>query len=510
MKTIHVSLIYAAFILAFASCTDLSETVYEQSTSVNYYKNADNVTAVYLSVYGPLQDVWQENYFNLTEFSTDEALRPTRVQHGYDGGQWIRMHRHEWLVDESRITDIWNKCFKGIGFANMALSDFKKLDFAALGVTMSRTQMEAELRGMRAFYYYMLCDMFGGVPIVETVGDPLAPPRNSRAEVVKYVEDEFHAVMNDLPVKGDKSSYGKMTQGAACSILAKLYLNAQEWTGTARWSDCIAACDEIISSGKYQLDVDWQDPFHYFNENSKENIFVVPYDQLYATQMNYAGRFLHYAHMLTYLMAKPFSNGVCTEIDFFSKFKSNDKRYQQWLVGPQYDYYGAPLPCVFDLLGQNLVLDPVIKSMEEGAENSGVRNVKFKMELNMTDYPQNNDVPVTRYADVLMTKAECLLRTGNKPDALALINQVRARCFEDGDPDKVYTDITMDEFLDERAREFAYECLRRQDMIRFGKFNDAWWDKKASDPTKKLFPIPDSRVKANPNMEQNPGYSSSK
>jgi hypothetical protein len=103
-------------------------------------------------------------------------------------------------------------------------------------------------------------------------------------------------------------------------------------------------------------------------------------------------------------------------------------------------------------------------------------------------------------------KAECLLRTGSKADALLLINSVRARCFETSYPDRAYTDINLDEFLDERAREFSYECYRRQDLIRFGKFNDAWWDKARTDETKKLFPIPDARVKANPNMEQNPGY----
>jgi hypothetical protein len=490
----------------FASCTNLDETVFSEITSENYYKNADEVLAAYLSVYAPLQDVWEEDYFNITEFSTDEALRPTRVQHGYDGGQWIRFHRHQWLVEESRIGDVWNKCFKGIGFANICLSDFKNMDFDAMGVRLPRARIEAELRAMRAFYYYLLIDLFGGVPVVTTVGEPAAPARNTRKETADFIESELKAVIDDLPAKGDVASYGKMTKGGAHAILAKLYLNAEEWTGVARWSDCVAACNAIINTNEYQLDAHWQDPFHYFNEGSVENIFVVPYDHLYGTKMNYPGRFLHYAHKLTFLRATNSSNGVCTEIGFFSKFSPNDKRYEQWLVGPQYGYDGVPLPCVFDLMGQDLLLDPVISKMEDGAENSGVRNVKFKIQLNTTVDAEDNDVPVFRYADVLMMKAECLLRTENKPDALTLINQVRARCFEVGDPDKVYTDITMDEFLDERAREFAYECYRRQDLIRFGKFNDAWWDKPATQAYLKLFPIPDSRVKANPNMKQNPGY----
>jgi len=505
MKTVKYILL-ASVTALMAGCTDLGETVYREIVADTYYVDGDAVTSAYLAVYGPLQDVWEENYFNLTEFSTDEACRPTRLQNGYDGGQWIRMHRHQWLTIESRVEDIWNKCYKGIGFANTCLKDFQSLDFGKLRLSTPLAQMTAELRGMRAFYYYMLCDMFGGVAIVEEVSAD-APARNSRVEVFEFVEKELNAVMSDLPVKGSGNDYGKFTQGAALSILAKLYLNAEIWTGTERRQDCINVCDRIISSGKYSLDAGWQDPFHYFNENSAENIFVIPYDQLHATQMNYPGRFLHYCHAYTYGFPVPSSNGVCTEKSFYEKFKPNDRRIKQWLVGPQYMADGkTPLPCVMDMAGQNLVLDPYIKNMEEGVENSGVRNVKFQIQFGTPDYPQDNDIPVTRYADVLFMKAECLLRNGQKAEALTLINACRARCFDADEPDRAYTDIDLDEFLDERAREFCYETCRRQDLIRFGKFNDAWWDKPQTDPSRRLFPIPDARVKANPNMVQNPGY----
>jgi hypothetical protein len=501
-----IKAIATVWLATLCACTNLDETVYSEIVSLNYYNTGEQVLAAYLSVYTPLQDVWEENYFNVVEFSTDEACRPTKVAHGYDGGQWIRFHRHQWETTESRINDIWNKCFKGIGFANSVLRDFQSLDFEKLNVPLPRKQMEAEMRSMRAFYYFMLCDLFGGVPIVETVAAS-APKRNTRAEVVRYIEDELKAVLPDLPVKGDAGAYGKLTQGGAWGILARLYLNHQEWTGTERWDDCIRACDEIINSGKYELDAHWQDPFHYENEGSKENIFVVPYDDLYATQLNYPGRCLHYAHKIKYNRATDSSNGIGTEASFLNKYKPNDKRIDQWLVGPQYAADGVtPLPCVMEMAGQNLVLDPVIISMEKGAENSGARNVKFVIKMNTLVDAENNDVPIIRYADILLMKAECFLRTGKKPDALPWINRMRARCFEPNDPDREYTDITMDEFLDERAREFSYECLRRQDLIRFGKYNEAWWDKPATDPTRKLYPIPDARIKANPNMIQNPGY----
>ncbi len=507
-KNIGVISLISLFTWIGFSCTNLDETVYSEITTGSYYNNAEEVIAAYLAIYAPLEDVYEENYFNIVEYSTDESARPTKVAHGYDGGQWIRYHRHEWLVTESRIRDVWDKYFKGIGFINSNIADFDKLDFTAMKVPMSKERIYAEMRAMRAFYYYMLCDLFGGVPIVEEIGNPIAPSRASRTEVFEYAEKELKAVLNQLPVKGDEYSYGKMTQGAALSILAKLYLNAEEWTGTPRWSDCIEICDQIINSGKYKLDPTWQYPFRYFNEDSEENIFVIPYDQLHTTEFNYPGRALHYSHQEKYQMVARPSNGMVTEIGFYSKYKPNDKRIEQWLVGPQYMLDGiTPLYCTEEKRGEPLVFNPNVISMELGAEDSGVRNVKFEIQVG-TRNGNDNDLPITRYADVLLMKAECLLRTNKTAEALVLINQVRARCFEEGDPDREYASITMDEFLDERAREFAYECWRRQDLIRFGKFNEAWWDKPASDPTKKLFPIPDARVKANPNLEQNPGYTS--
>lgn len=511
IKYIISTVIACTFCLGLGSCTDLDETVYSEITTKSYYHNAEEIMAAYLAIYGPLQDVYEENYFNLVSYSTDESCRPVKVQHGYDGGQWIRYHRHEWLPNESRIRDVWDKMFKGIGFVNSNLEEFPKYDFEAMKVPKSREQIYAECRAMRAYYYYVLCDLFGGVPIVEKVGEPAAPTRNTRKEVVDYVEKEILAVINQLPKKGETNAYGMMTQGAAKAVLAKLYLNSQEWTGTNRWDDCITACNDIIAmkdkdgAKAYDLDPTWQYPFRYFNDDSEENIFVIPYDQINARQFNFPGRSLHYALQAKYQLVTRPSNGMVTEASFYNKFKPNDKRIDQWLVGPQYYFDGSPVLCTEEYKGQHLVFNPDIISMEKGQENSGVRNVKFEIQIGSRD-GIDNDFPVIRYADVLLMKAECLLRKDLKDQAIPIINDVRARCFEPADPDRAYSDITMDEFLDERAREFAYEGWRRQDMIRFGKFATKWWDKESTDETRKLFPIPEARIKANPNMEQNPGY----
>ena len=123
----------------------------------------------------------------------------------------------------------------------------------------------------------------------------------------------------------------------------------------------------------------------------------------------------------------------------------------------------------------------------------------------------NNDMVIFRLADIMLMKAECLMRLNGgaaTQDAVDLVNQVRERSFEPGDPDATYTTgtLTMDELLDERGRELTYEMHRREDLIRFDRFTDAWWEKPASDEKYELYPIPFNVLTANPALEQNPGY----
>jgi hypothetical protein len=150
-------------------------------------------------------------------------------------------------------------------------------------------------------------------------------------------------------------------------------------------------------------------------------------------------------------------------------------------------------------------------------DNEGVMNKKYEIEFGSGNYGtngfvnMNNDMVIFRYADILMMKAECLMHMNGgaaTQEAVTLVNQVRARSFAENDPDAKYTTatLTMDELLDERGREFAYEMHRREDLIRFGKFNEAWWEKPASDPKYNLFPIPFDIITANPSLKQNPGY----
>ena len=232
------------------------------------------------SVYAGLRSsLWA--YYNLSEVTTDEIVVPTRGNDWFDGGRWLELHRQTWSATTPAAEDInaaWNDAFTGVARANVLLTALEDVPVAGKEV------VQAEVRTLRAFYYYMLMDMFGGVPIVETT-DIAVRPRNSRAEVFDFIEAELLAAREILPARWPDNLHGRMTKGAADAILASIYLNAEVFTGTvstaglqrgtARWTDAIAAADRILNSGEYSLAADWGANFRADNHLSPENILVV-------------------------------------------------------------------------------------------------------------------------------------------------------------------------------------------------------------------------------------------
>ena len=160
---------------------------------------------------------------------------------------------------------------------------------------VSKEQMIAEISVMRALNYYWALSEFGNIPVVEhvaNVGD--APPANGTPQdAFAFIEKEIKESIPDLSEKGDDNWYGHFTKSAAYTLLAKLYLNAEAITGTAHWQDCVDACDEVIKSGKYSLDANWNDPFKVQNENSNEDIYNVPFDANNAQQFNFIEQDIH-------------------------------------------------------------------------------------------------------------------------------------------------------------------------------------------------------------------------
>jgi hypothetical protein len=346
----------------------------------------------------------------------------------------------------------------------------------------------------------------------------------------------------------------------AFSLLARLYLNAPVYTGTvggatatagtARWADCIAYCDSIINSGIYSLQPVYFDNFAPTNGPSdKENIFVVPFDATNIGGQQWQMATLHYQNQVTFGLSSQPYNGFCSTSDFYSNFDTtstytisgtetlrtfNDQRSGQYLCGQQFStQYPYPqnqnvivastdpsIVLTDQQTGLNLAYDPTLfatygfSSPAPQFRLAGVRNIKYFPQSG-TSTQQSNDFAVFRLGMIYLDKAEAELRSGtNLTDALSLVNAIRERAYGNSSHDWAAADLTLPNLLAERAREMAWEGVRREDIIRYevlgngNYFTGARVPDKSQDPDTHymIFPIPQLEITANPNLKQNTGY----
>lgn len=509
-KSLLVFFITAIF--CFSGCNDLEEDVYSSETSDNFYQSADQIMAAYVLPYSFMQTYAYQVHFGVQEFTTDEAVVP--VMYGYvdQEGQWLRFHQHTWTSSDLWVRLEWETLFQAIGYCNYFIDAVQEMDLSSMNLPVSKEQMIAEIKMVRALNYYWALSSFGNIPVVEHVGEP-NPPTQSSAEVFAFIEKEITENIPKLSEKGDPGWYGHFTKPAAQALLAKLYLNAEVFTGTARWDECISACNAVLNSN-YSLDPEWDDPFVVNNELSNENIFVIPFDASSAQQFNFAEQNLHENILFAKYNVEYYGwHKIRTQESFFNLYQPNDYRINQWVIGPQtyIDENGDEQP-ILDWNGEPMVVTPYIDMLNntDGGEAQGAMNIKYEIEVGGLG-SMSNDMVIFRLADIMLMKAEAMMRQNGgvaTQEAVDLVNNVRARSFAPGDPDATYTTstLTLDELIDERGRELAYEMHRREDLIRFDKFTEAWWEKPASAEHRELFPIPFNVLTANPALEQNPGY----
>jgi starch-binding outer membrane protein, SusD/RagB family len=529
MNRLYKFLSLIAVILAMAiapSCTELEETLYTEIRSEDFYKTQEEVISALAPAYGDLR--WLGDVFLLTTMNTDHTLIPTRGRHWYDGGHWQRMHEHTWTSETPQINGVWGYGFDRVNRANMLIYQLQQLDNID---TELRDRFIAELKMIRAFGYYHLIDFFGNVPIVDRfdVEPGYAPPNNTdfqagRTAVFNFIEKDLLDNINNLSENVDRSTYGRFNKWTAHAMLAKLYINSEVWTGTGRWDDVIAHCDAIINSGNYQLEGNYFNNFTARNEGSQENIFVIPYDE---TRTDWGLIFFWWGHH--YAMQRKFNtangpwNGFCALPSHYKSFDEDDLRRNGWLVGKQYSSTGEPLICSEESAPNPLELTVDFTNIYDQSDNAtydhrnaleyhGARLVKWEITA-LPAWSMGNDFAVYRYADVLMLKAEALMRKNGgaaTQEAVDLVNEVRARAFANPGG-KLYTTETldMDALLLERGWEFYFEAMRRNDLIRFGKFVRGEWEffnRSNEGDYRNVMPIPQPRRNANPNLNQNPGY----
>lgn len=416
------------------------------------------------------------------------------------------MHSMTWNASNPFVAAIYYRIFNVIAISNEFIKNTTDEKLSSNGITGSNLTeakyMRAEARFLRAQSYYHALDLFGNVPYVTETTDIIntPPPRIVRAELFKYVESELLACANDLK-DARTNEYGRADKAAAWALLARLYLNAQVYTGTARYTDCITYCNKVISSG-YSLKTNYASLFMADNNlNNPEVILSVNYDGT-STRTYGGSTFMVHAAVGGSMPASQFGinggwGGLRTTKAFVGLFTPNDQRG---------NFYTS---------GQNLEINNV-STFTDGYAFIKYKNIKFSNGAAGSDASGDfvdADIPLYRLADIYLMYGEAVARGGSggsTATALGYVNALRTRAGAN-----TVGSINTDFFLDERARELSWESTRRTDLIRYSKFTSGsylWpWkggikDGKAVEDYRNLFPIPANDIVANPNLIQNPGY----
>ena len=532
---IYKNILFAGLLVSGLSCTKLDEEPYlfDVVTGDQFGKTDLEISSAVGVAYSNLSGVGGNNhYIPLNEVTTDEMVVPTRGPDWGDGGHWVRLKRHTYVATDPLPANGWNFCYTGVSTVNRLIATLTTIN------TPTALAYIPELKALRAIYYYWLLDWYGNVPLSIDFADTKPPANATRQQVYDFVEKELveNAPLLKKPTAiPDVATYGRVNYYTAQACLAKLYLNAQVYTGTAQPDKAIAACDAVINSGIYSLTPNYVDNFSQNNQSSKEFIWAIPFDHIKFTGFNMPMMTLSYLNQGTYNINQQPWNGFATTAEFYNSYidpvqnpgpqgsvvgldskgtlttGTDDKRMRaNFLVGPQFSAGGARLSDdgadAADPDGKPFTFTPFINELEPGAwRQSGARISKWQFYLGMTE-SLDNDFCIFRYADILLTKAEATARkTNNWNDGtvLAVINQIRT---QHGGVTPLAT-LTPATFLAERSREMFAEAWKRQDMIRFGTYTSAYLFHPADPDThRNIFPIPGPQIDANKNLKQNPGY----
>lgn len=526
-RTKALGLLALASPAVLGGCNDLSVDPYSQIPADQFFRTEEEVLAALAPVYANLRNLETNNgYHGISQVMSDETIVPTRGTDWGDGGAWLQLHRQTWGSSHPFINDTWNVANTGIARANGVLANLETADVPG------KEAVTAETRALRAYYYYVLLDLFGRAPIVgdepgeflPDANDP--PPAATRAELFAFVESEFVAARAGLPpTQGQR---GRMGQDTIDAILANMYLNAQVFSGevtasglqrgTARWQDAFAKADALIRSGRYTLVSDWASIFSPSNDNNQEHIFTIQHQAVAGLGVSFINRSLHYNS--TNVGAW---NGFSAIAETYNSFNPTDPRRRGFAVGPQVNLVtGAPInDRQNNRLNFTLTFDkrtnPAVQDVEDAIDYAGARFVKFPADPAEVGGNHGNDYPLFRLGEMYLIRAEAAFELGNTAQALADINAIRARV---GVAPRAT--ITRETILLERLYEMNFEMRRRQDLIRANEstpstdpstprgsgnlFTRPWGFKTASEPFRVVLPIPQNQINANPNLTQNAGY----
>ena len=566
------SMLLSSILLASCSLDETPRSKFseEEAFSTPKLVYVNTVANVYSSIGNGLYGSDGGSVHTFQEFSSDASMIPGRQGDWVDGGAWQNIFLHNFESSVSKYNDVWNNLYRVIGLANSSIDRLNKY----LDEHPEYAEYVYELRALRAVYYYYVMDLFGQVPLVvssQVSANEVA--QSNRSDVFKFVTSELAECiphLSDSKSQNEGEYYGRITKAVAYMCMAKCAINAPVYTiddttptsysafvGTDKsgkataseeqgktvsemgkninitldgktrnaWETAAYCADQIASLG-YRLQPSYADNFIVANQNSVENIWTRPNDCVnYKIEDYNIVRTLHYNHGGA--IGYQGWNGACS-----SK--------QQMLV---YGYGTAnPDPRLkLNFYTDKDYMEETGKAVEDGATDkpleymplavkvdfsaaddphamkcAGARMKKYEFDKSTTQqYSFNNDLVIWRYADALLLKAEAEYRMGNKAEALTIVNEVRARVAA-----TPRTELTLNDILDERMLELAWEGVRRPDQIRFCTFTEPTADRfngvthnasagDYNDDTQgytMVYPIPYAVLNLNKNLKQNPGY----
>lgn len=515
IKNLKIAALVLGLTFSTTACIDdLRQEPITEITSASLYKDFNNYNNLLAKLYGGLAvggqsggdgggdiadiDGGFSNYmrllYTMQVITTDEAVI------GWNDGTLHEFHKMIWTPTNEFNNAMYYRLYTEISFCNEFIRNTTDEKLAANGISGTNLDeakaMRAEAKFLRAQSYYHLLDLYGNVPFVDETTLGTLPKQIERADLFKYVEKELLDAADAL--KAPKANlYGRVDKAAAWSLLARLYLNAQVYTGTARYADVITYTEKVIGAG-YSLNSKYENLFLADNNvNNPENIFSVVYDGL-KTQTNGGTTYLVHAAVGGNMNPADFGinggwGGIRTTSAFVKKFEAGDMR------------------------GRFYTKDQTLEINDLGNWNDGYAFIKYKnIKSNGTAGAHDNwvetDLPVYRLGDIYLMYAEAVARGagGSMTKAVDYVNALRKRAGA-----STISVITPDFILDERARELSWEMTRRTDLIRYGKFTTSaylWpWKGNVKEGVavgqhRNLFPIPNNDLVVNPNLKQNPGY----
>ncbi|MDD2962183.1 MAG: RagB/SusD family nutrient uptake outer membrane protein [Muribaculaceae bacterium] len=514
MKNNKYLLFIAVMISLFitSSCSDLHEEILNEQDNESIITNNENAGMIVSPAYAYLRDLQSRSgVWLVLESVTDELCFPTRGS-DWNSSNYRTLFTHEYDNKNSYIKNTWNSFMIGITRCNVALQYLAKLQ-----QTETVKDYTNETLFIRALCMYNIMDCFGKFPMREAseIDYSTQPAILTRAQAYTKIEEDLKTIIPLLKEKGDVP-YGRITKAAAQMLLAKLYLNNQVYTGTAptfsdgtaRWSEVITICDDIIKSGKYKLADDyWK---LYLADNSvysdqTETILPIVYDCTAGLKgipwinitLHYNQKFNNYSN---------FWNGCCTTPTFLDTWDTTDPRYQDnrlksqigfnlgILIGQQYAADGSE---ILDRTKKPLLFTPDF-SVQNSTETQGARVVKYAPDPTTTyTSASENDFQYYRLADVYLMRAEAKLRS-NAAGALDDINAVREKR---GVRSLTAAELNLEAVYNERGFEFYWDGPnRRNDMVRFNKYCPARYEKPETPVSQILLPVPLSAIEANPEL----------